>query len=99
MKRIQELVDQIDEELESAKDYAEEYIDRKAKNDTNLASRFKQMATEELGHADTVHEIAVKEIDQLSRVYTPPVEMENTWKMAHKEYIEKAAWIKQMLTM
>lgn len=98
MKRIQELVDLIDEELEGAKNYAEEYLTRKSKNDS-LASRFKQMATEELGHADTLHGAAVAEIEQLEKVYTPPVEMENAWKMAHKEYIEKAAWIKQMLTM
>ena len=45
------------------------------------------------------HEIAVKEIAEISKVFTPPVEMEDKWNHEHKEYVERVAWIKQMLAI
>jgi hypothetical protein len=57
------------------------------------------MATDELKHADYIHERAVEEIEELRRVYTPPQEMLEKWDSDHKRYIEQAAWIRQMLTM
>ncbi len=57
------------------------------------------MAVDELKHASYVHEWAVKEIDDISKVYTAPAEMMEKWQRAHKEYVDKAAWIKQMLAM
>lgn len=99
MKKIQDLVYKIDEELDGAKDYAERYLDFKSQNKSDWASKFKQMANEELGHAMNIHDLAVYEIDKLRSVYTPPVEMEEKWERSHKEYIEKSAWIKQILTM
>lgn len=99
MKRIQDLVCQIDEELEGAKNYAEAYLDRKADGDSQWASRYREMATDELKHAGYVHDYAVEEIEKLRRVYSPPAEMEEKWSISHKQYIEKAAWIKQILAM
>lgn len=102
MKYIKDFVDQIDEELEGAKEYAETYLELKAKNDSNAmtyANRYKQMAQEELQHANNIHDRAVAEINQLSNVYTPPADMQEKWDLSHKKYVEKAAWIKQMLTL
>lgn len=99
MKKIANLVAQLDEELEGAKDYAECYLDRKANNDSQWASRYREMATDELKHAGYIHDVATEEIRKLRDVYTPPAEMEEVWGLAHKKYIEKAAWIKQMLAM
>lgn len=45
------------------------------------------------------HEMAVKEIEEISKVYTPPAEMQKIWDEAHKKYVERAAWVKQMLAM
>ena len=45
------------------------------------------------------HEWAIKEIEEISKVYTAPVEMQEAWEKAHKEYVEKVAWIKKMLEM
>lgn len=99
MKTIKYYVDAIDDEIHGAKEYAEKYVERKAKGDMSSANRYKEMAIDELKHAGYEHEWAVKEIEDISRVYTAPVEMQEKWDKAHKEYVEKVAWIKQMLAM
>lgn len=99
MKKIQNLVDQMCEEIESAKDYAECYLDFKAKGNSAWASKYKGMAEDELKHAMIIHDRAIEEITTLQKVYTPPVEMEEKWNEAHKKYVEKAAWVKQMLAL
>lgn len=99
MQRIKKLTDDMLDELCSAKDYAECYLDKKAHNDGTWANRFKEMANDELKHAMYLHELAVGEIDQLRAVYTPPEEMQEEWDKDHKKYIEKTAWIKMMLNM
>ncbi len=48
---------------------------------------------------DYIHDRVVEEIEELRRVYTPPEEMMEKWDADHKKYIEKAAWIRQMLAM
>ena len=99
MTRIKQLADQIKDELCSAKDYAEEYLYFKAKGSSEWTSRYKQMAEQELLHANYIHDRAVSEIEQLQKVYTPPEDMLEKWNADHKEYVEKAAWIRQMLAM
>lgn len=99
MERIKKLADEIMDELCSAKEYAEDYLSYKAKDKTTWASRYKEMATDELKHAGYIHDRAVEEIEELRKVYTPPQEMLEKWESDHRKYIEKAAWIKQMLAM
>jgi hypothetical protein len=38
-------------------------------------------------------------VETISKVYTPPTEMMETWEKAHKKYVECVGWIKQMLAM
>ena len=99
MKAIKELAERIEEELEDGKFYAEKFIEAKAKGDVALAARFKDIANDELRHASIIHEIAVQEIATVRKIFTPPVEMEEKWTKTHREYTERAAWIKQMLAM
>ena len=99
MTRIKDLADEIKDELHSAKCYAEEYLTYKAANDTAWANRYKEMATDELKHAGYIHDRAVQDIKELQAVYTPPQEMIEKWDADHKKYIEKSAWIRQMLAM
>ena len=99
MRRIKELADQIKEELEGAKVYAEKSLDLKAHGDTSRAAKYKDMANDELKHALNIHDEAVDEIRKLSEIYTPPASMQEAWDLTHKEYIEKTAWIKTMLQM
>ena len=99
MTRIKNLADEIKDELGSAKEYAEEYLTYKSKEDSGWANRYREMATDELKHAGYLHDRVVNEIEELRKTYTPPQEMLDKWDKDHKKYIEKSAWIKQMLEM
>lgn len=99
MKKIKKIVEEIDEELEGAERYAECYVEKKAAGKTNWANRFHSMAEDELKHASYLHELAVEEIEQIRTVYKPMEDMQEKWDDAHKHYVTKAAWIKQMLDM
>lgn len=99
MRKIQELVEMVDEELCGAKTYAEKYLELRAFNDTAFASKFKTMAYDELNHAMTLHDYAIEQIQSLNRVYTAPQKMQEKWDKSHAKYVEKTAWIRQMLDM
>lgn len=99
MKKIQNLVDQMNEEHEGATAYIECALDYKAHGNSSWYSKYKGMAEDELRHCQILHERAVEEIGILQRVYTPTVDMEKKWQEAHKTYVEKTAWIKQMIAM
>lgn len=99
MRMIKNLIEQLDEEIESAKDYAEKYVELKAKNNMPRANKYKEMANDELKHCNYIHEMTVQEIEELKKVYTAPADMQEKWEKSHKEYVEKVAWIKQMLTL
>lgn len=97
MKRIKKLVKRIDDELCSAEHYAEKAIEYKVDGDTDMFRKFSQMASEELSHAMTIHDIAVKEIEKISAVITPPADMREKWELSHADYIERVARIKSMI--
>ena len=71
----------------------------KAKEDTQWANRYKEMAQDELKHASFIHDRAVEEIEELRKVYTPPQDMLEKWDADHKKFIEKSAFVKMMLNM
>lgn len=99
MTNIKRYVEKIDDELEGAKEYAEKYIEYKAMGNMSRANKYKELANTELQHAMTIHQFSVEDVEELKKVYTPPIEMEKKWEESHKEYVEKSAWIKQMLSM
>ena len=99
MRKIKEYVEMIDEELEGAKVYAEMFVDCKVQGKTEWANKFKEAANDELKHANFVHELAVQVITEYRAKVTPPQDMLEKWDKAHATYIEKAAWIKTMLSM
>ena len=58
------------------------------------------MSIQELAHAMTLHDYAVQDIEQLKTVYTEiPQKMLDKWDHSHIDFVEKAAWIKQMQSM
>ena len=99
MKAIKKYVEQIEEEIEGAKEYAEKYVECKAADNIQSATRYKEMANDELKHAMYIHEWAVKKIEEISKIYTAPEGMMEVWEKAHKHYVEQVAWIRQMLAM
>ena len=99
MKVIKKYVERIDEELEDAQHYAEKYVECKAKGHMQNANMYAEMSNDELKHTTYVHKMAVEAINELNKVYQPPEEMLEKWDKAHKLYVERTAWIKQMLAM
>ena len=99
MKSIKKYVDHIEDEIEGAKEYAEKYVEFKARGDSQRASHYKEMASDELKHAMFIHEWAVEEVERISKVYTPPAAMQEKWDLEHKKYVEEVAIIKQILNM
>ena len=97
MKLIKWYANAIGEELDDAKEYAEKSIECRVKGDIPSANKFKEMAHDELKHATYLHEMAVQAINEVRQYYTPPVAMQDAWEKAHREFVEKTAWIKQML--
>lgn len=99
MTKIKKYVDEIAEELDSAKNYIEKALEYKASGNPRY-TRFKEMSVQELSHAQTLHEFAVQDIEQLRAVYPEiPQKMMDKWDKAHVEFVEKAAWIRQMQSM
>lgn len=99
MTKIKKMADAMLDEIEGAKDYAECYIEYKAKGNSTWANKYKEMSNDELKHAMYIHEKIIADVEELSKVYTPPQDMLDKWDHEHKEYVEKVAWVKQMLTM
>jgi hypothetical protein len=100
MTKIKKYVENIAEELDGAKDYIEKALEYKASGNNMRYTKYKEMSIQELGHAMTIHEMAAQDIEQLKAVYPDiPHEMMEKWEDAHKDFVEKAAWIKQMQAM
>lgn len=103
MRKLLEYLDQINEEIESAKDYAETYleykVDKPNKRSEEFATKYKSMAEDEIKHAVFLHDIATLRVSEVGEVYTLPVDVLDVWNKSHQNYVERTAWIKQMLTM
>ena len=99
MTIIKKYVEAMKDEISGAKEYAEKFVENKVRGDMQKASRYSEMANDELKHAMYEHEWAVKAVDEISKVYTPPEEMMEKYEKAHKEYVEEVAKIKQMLSL
>ena len=99
MTVIKDYVDRIEDELNDSKKFAEAYVQSKVENDSYWMNRFREMAEDELKHSEYIHELVTKKIKSLSEILVPPQAMLDKWNTAHKDYVEKAAWIRQMLSM
>ena len=104
MNKIKKYVEGMTEELDGAKKYIETALEYKAMGNSpeNTAryNTYKEMSVQELNHCSNLHQFAVQDIEKLKAVYPDiPKDMMDKWEKAHKEYVEKAAWIKQMQSM
>ena len=100
MKKIKKYVEGIKEELCGAKDYMETALEYKALGDSTRYAKYKEMSVQELSHASALHDFAVQDIEKLKTVYPDiPQDMQDKWDHSHVEFVEKAAWIRQMQAM
>lgn len=90
MKKIEMLVDMIDEELEGAKTYIKKALDLKEK-DRELAETFYRLSNEEMTHVDALHKRVVEIImDYKRKNGEPPPVMEALYDYLHKRHVAKA---------
>lgn len=99
MTKIKELTEEIKEELCDAKKYAERYVEHKVRGESDRANAYKKMANDELDHATRLHSIVVAEIKSVEDKVNPPEWMLEKWKEIHTWYVEKEAFVKQILAM
>ena len=97
MKLIEKMIDHIQEELDGAREYAEKYIENKAKGNTMRAGAFKEMANDELRHAERIHEFASRDMDDIQKVYTVSNDDMEKWEHFHKHYAHCVAMVKHMI--
>ena len=99
MKLIDKAIEDINEELEGAKEYIEKAIDSKARGNMTRAEKYIEMGKDELKHAGYVRDFYIADIEAVKKVYKMPEDLEEKWEHAHKKILEHMATIKQMLTM
>lgn len=99
MYYINDLYHHVDDELTGCQMYAEESIKVKARGNSQWASRFKEMASQELQHAQYLHEYVIQEITNIKTVYNPTEEEIEKWDKCDRKFYEKEAMLKVMLSM
>lgn len=99
MKEIKEIVEEIRDELEGAKHYAEQAAKLKD-NDMSRSETYAEMAKQELSHVDKLHGMAVKKIEAHKAAgHEAPAAMQAVWDWEHDRMIKCAAKIRAMLEM
>jgi len=97
MKIIIDLVDNMDDEIELAKIYSQNFLIYNADKEMDIADRYRRMAYESIDHADTLHDMALDAINKIGKNYKPPEEMIKIWNKKHGYYVATINWIKDML--
>lgn len=99
MKEIKTIAEQIRDELDVAEEYAKEAAKLKETRSSD-ASSYADMARQELGHADTLHKMAVRLIEKKTADGAEiPAAMQTVWDWEHERMIDRMGKIKAMLSM
>lgn len=99
MKAIKEIVEDIRDELDGAKHYAEKAV-KLRDTDMTASNTYAEMSRQELAHVDKLHGLAVKLInEQRASGATVPTAMQAVWDWEHENMIEHTARIKSLLDM
>lgn len=99
MKAIKEIVEDIRDELDGAKHYAEKAV-KMRDTDMTAATTYAEMSRQELTHVDKLHNMAVKLInEQRASGVTPPASMQAVWDWEHEKMIDYVARVKALLDM
>ena len=97
MKKIKTLAKKIRGELEDAKSYALLALEEKDA-DRSLSDTYRQLAEQELEHANKLHAQAVRLInEQKAKGVNAPVAMQAVWDWEHEHMIEETTRIRLLL--
>ena len=99
MKILDHMIDELKEEVDGARVYAEKYIECKARGNIARANRYKEMAHDELKHANFLKEMDMADVDELSRVYSMTEEEKNCWEHGIKHLNDQMAMVMHILSM
>ena len=99
MKLIEKMLDHLEDEVDGATEYAEKYLENKAKGDMNRANKFKEMSNDEIKHAGYLFAMDTMDVDDIKKVYQMSADELHAWEHGAKHINEKLALVKQMLTM
>jgi hypothetical protein len=99
MKTLDRMIDDLEEEVEGAREYAEKYIDCRAKGNIPRANKYKEMAQDELKHAGYIRDFAIADAEGIKRVHTLTEEEEHKWEHSHKKLNDEIAMIQHLLSM
>lgn len=97
MKKFEKMLCHIAEELEGACEYAEYYVGEKMKGNTAKATKFREMATQEMQHAANWYDWTEKYSEELKAIMPLSAEDSEEWEKCRKKYAEKTAIIRYML--
>ncbi len=97
MKSLDKMICHISEELDGAVEYAEDYVGEKMKNNAAKASKFREMALQELTHAQNWYEWAEKHKEEIEKIMPLSVSDDEEWQHCRKLYAERVAIAKYML--
>jgi DNA-binding transcriptional regulator YiaG len=97
MKIIEKMLHALSEEIEGAENYAEQYIEHKARGVMHKASRYKEMSLDELKHAEYLRDFYIIDVDAYKTVYSMSDAEVHQWEHGLKKCAEKMATIKLML--
>lgn len=99
MKLIDKMLEQLEDEVEGARDYAEKYVECKARGNMSRANRYKEMAHDELKHATFLKEMDIADIDELKKVYPMTDEEQSLWEHGHKHVNDQMAMVMHIISM
>lgn len=94
MKKVDNYRNHIMDELNSAMEYAENYVVYKNTH-PQWAQMYHEMSTHELTHAEYLRLIAQEAMDKISYI---PEEDAESWKKCQRKHAEKVGVIKFMLS-
>lgn len=99
MKAIKDIVEDIRDELDGAKHYAEKAV-RMRDTDMSAANTYAEMSRQELSHVDKLHAMAVKLINEHRAAgHTAPAAMQAVWDWEHSRMMDTVVRIKALLDM
>ena len=97
MKLINDFIEEIRDEVESAEDYADDYIESKARGNVPRAHKYREMALDELKHAENVRDFSIADMESVRKVYTPTEEDLEHWSRELHKINDDIATIHRML--